>query len=87
LKTPDVGAPDAGIAALQSAMVRSLDGDTAMAAEPSMQARLHVLATLGIPSVLLEMARRGVDAQERAPQGRGAGGSRRRRRLLRKPTP
>jgi len=48
-------ASDPEVARLQLAMVGSLDDDLRMAADPARQARLHVLAALGIPSVLLEI--------------------------------
>ncbi len=48
-------ASDPEAARLQLAMVGSLDDDLRMAADPARQARLHVLAALGIPSVLLEI--------------------------------
>ena len=48
-------APEPEAARLQMAMVNSLDDDLPMTAEPARQARLRVLAALGVPSVLLEI--------------------------------
>ncbi len=50
-----LSAPNPEAARLQLALVDNLDDDLPMAADPARQARLHVLAALGVPSVLMEI--------------------------------